>query len=253
MRRTLLALALASSLLAGRAVAADRVAVAAAANMAYALDALDQAFMRANPDVTVTSETGASGTLVAQILHGAPYDVFLSADLDFPRKLAAGGGADASTQVTYAIGRLVLWTTRPGVDLTSVAAVVRDPAVQKLSIANAKTAPYGRAAEETLAKLGLMEIAKPKLVYGENITQTFQYVASGNVDAGFVALSLVLSPKLNDKGRYLEVPSALYSPIEQGAVITKLGATNPAARRYLDFLHSADARAILTRFGYRLP
>ncbi len=253
MRRTVLVLGIASLLLVGRAAAAGHVAVAAAANMAYALDALDQAFMQANPDITATSETGASGTLVAQILHGAPYDVFLSADLDFPRKLAQGGGADASTQVTYAIGRLVLWTTRPTLDLASVAAVMRDGSVQKVSIANPNAAPYGRAAEEVLVRLGLAAVAKPKLVYGENITQTFQYVASGNVDAGFVALSLVLSPQLKDKGRYLEVPSNLYAPIAQAAVITTLGTANPASRRYLDFLRSPDARAILTRFGYRLP
>ncbi len=236
-----------------RAAAADHVAVAAAANLAYVLDPLDAAFIQANPGVEVTKELGASGALVAQISNGAPYDVFLSADLDFPRKLIAAGGADGSTLTTFAIGKLVLWTTKPGVDLSSVEGAVRSPAVAKLAIANPKTAPYGRAALEALAKLGLTEAAGPKIVTGENITQAAQFVSTGNVDAGFVALSLVLSPKLKDKGRWIEVPADLYGPIAQGAVLTKRGEANALARRYLDFLKGPEARKIFAQFGYALP
>ena len=236
-----------------RASAEEQVAVAAAANLVYALDALNAEFAKAEPGVAVTTETGASGTLVAQISNGAPYDVFLSADLDFARKLVRLGGADGSSLRTFAIGRLVLWTTRPGLALTSVDSVVRDPSVQRLAVANPRTAPYGAAAVEALAKLGLAEVAKPKIVFGENITQTAQYVSSGNADAGFVALSLVLSPKLKGQGRWIEVPPALYTPLEQGAVLTKRGAGNAAARRYLEFLASPAARAVLERFGYTLP
>jgi molybdate transport system substrate-binding protein len=236
-----------------RALGAERVAVAAAANLIYVLEPLDAAFAQADPGVVVTREIGASGNLVAQITQGAPYDVFLSADLEFPQKLVATGAADGPSLITFAVGRLVLWTLRPGLPLPSVEAVVRNPAVARIALANPRAAPYGRAAEEVLAKLGVESAARPKLVFAENISQTAQYVASGNVDAGFVALSLVRSPKLPDRGRWLEIPPSLYAPLAQGAVLTRRGAANPAARRYLNFLHSPAARAILTQFGYALP
>ena len=233
--------------------AAEKVSVAAAANLIYALDALDTEFAKTAPDVVVTTATGASGGLVAQIENGAPFDVFLSADLDYPRALIASGHADAGSLVTFAIGRLVLWTTRPALGLMSVAAAVRDPAVQKLAIANLDTAPYGRAARQALEKLGVWTDAQPKLVVGENISQTAQFVATGNADAGFVALSLVLSTKLRDRGRWLEVPAELHAPLAQGAVLTTRGAANPAAARYLKFLGGPAARKILEGFGYRVP
>jgi molybdate transport system substrate-binding protein len=248
-----LAWALVLAAIAARAFGAERVAVAAAANLVYVLEPLDAAFARADPGVTLAREIGASGTLVAQIVHGAPYDVFLSADLEFPQKLVAAGAADGPSLVTFAVGRLVLWTLRSDLALTSIEAAVRNPAVTRIAVANPRTAPYGRAAEEVLAQLGLTAMARTKLVYGENISQTAHYVASGNVDAGFVALSLVHSPQLKDRGRWLEIPSSLYTPLAQGAVLTRRGAANPAARRYLKFLQGPAARAILTHYGYALP
>ena len=238
------------------AAAADprpAVAVAAASNLVYALAALDAGFLRANPNVNLTSMTGASGSLVAQIRNGAPYDVFLSADLDFARKLIQGAGASAPSLRTFAFGRLVLWTTQPGLDLSSVEALVRNPAVQKLAIANPDTAPYGLAAMQVLEKLHLQEAARPKLVRGENISQTAEFVETGNADAGFVALSLVLSPKLKDRGHWQEVPAGWYAPLGQAAVLTARGAANPAAQAYLNFLGSPAAGRILEQFGYRLP
>jgi molybdate transport system substrate-binding protein len=236
-----------------RAGAAEHVSIAAAANLVFVLDPLNSEFAKANPDVVVTDAIGASGSLVAQIENGAPYDVFLSADLQDPKKLIKAGGAQESSLVVFAMGKLVLWTTRPGLELSSVGSVVRNPSVERLAIANPKTAPYGRAAEEALASLGVADAARPKLVFGENITATAQFVLSGNVDAGFVALSLVLSPKLKGKGNWIEVPPATYSPIAQGGVLTLLGSNNPAARRYLDFITSPPARAVFARFGYALP
>jgi molybdate transport system substrate-binding protein len=236
-----------------RGTAAEHVAVAAAANLVYVLDPLDAEFAKANPAVVLTREIGASGGLVAQISNGAPYDVFLSADLQFPKKLIQAGAANADSLVTFAYGKLVLWTLRPGLALASVESVVRNPLVVKIALANPQTAPYGRAAEEVLAKLGLAAEVKPKIVFGENITQTAQDVLSGNVDAGFVALSLVASPKLKGKGHWLDIPAELYAPIAQGAVLTTRGAGNPAARRYLDFLSTPAARRILASFGYGLP
>ena len=236
-----------------RAAAAERVFVAAAANLAPVLDPLNAEFARSHPDIIVTSEIGASGSLVAQIGNGAPYDVFLSADVDYPQTLIRAGQAQASSLVVFAVGKLVLWSTRPGLDLSSVESVVRSPSVERLALANPRIAPYGRAAEEVLAKLGLTEAAKAKLVFGENVTQAAQYVSSGNADAGFVALSLVLSPQLPDRGRWLEVPAALYSPIEESGVLTWCGAANAAARQYLEFLASPAARQVLARFGYGVP
>jgi len=249
--RLLLGIALLAA--AARAPAAEQVSVAAAANLTYVLGPLNAEFARSDPGVVLTSEIGASGSLVAQIANGAPYDVFLSADLDFPRRLIAAGGADGSSLVTFAFGRLVLWTTRPGLDLGSVGSVVRDPSVLRIAIANPKAAPYGRAAEEALARLGVSGDAQPKLVFGENITQTAQFVSSGNADAGFVAYSLVVAPNNRGRGRWIEVPASLYSPIAQGAVLTTRGMANPAARRYLQFLGSPAARKVFAQFGYGLP
>lgn len=236
-----------------RQLGAGHVSVAAAANLVYVMEPLNAAFTRAAPDVDVTSEVGASGGLVAQIQNGAPYDVFLSADTDYPKKLVKAGGAVADSLVVFAKGRLVLWTFKPAVDLSSVSLAVGAAAAGKIAVANPETAPYGRAAVEALGRLGIADAVRPKLVYGENISQTAQFVSSGNADLGFVALSLVLSPKLKDKGRWLEVPAELYTPILQAGVLTKRGALNPDARRYLEFLSSPEAKAILARFGYGAP
>jgi len=237
----------------GPSQAKASLSIGAAANLLYALDALDAAFEKENPGVALTTATGASGSLVAQIRNGAPFDLFLSADLDYPRRLAQSGDAVSASLTPFAFGRLVLWTTKPGLDLPSVAAAVRNPNVRKLAIANPETAPYGRAAREALGKLGLSEDAGPKLVLGENISQTAQFVETGNADAGFVAMSLVTSPKLMNRGRWIEVPATCYTLIAQGAILTRRGAANPAARDYLAFLGSPEARKILERYGYGVP
>ncbi|MGH7957717.1 MAG: molybdate ABC transporter substrate-binding protein [Opitutaceae bacterium] len=235
------------------AVAADKLSIAAAANLIYALESLKAEFKKTEPATNVTVVTGASGNLVAQIQNGAPFDVFLSADVEYPEKLVSLGMADARSFTKFAVGRLVLWSTRPQVDVSSVPRLVRDPKIQKIAVASMTTAPYGKAAREALTKLGLWQEAESKIVIGENITQAAQFVETGNADAGFVAMSLVLSPKLKDRGRWQEIDADLYSPLEQAAVITKKGESNPAAARFLRFLRGPEARAIFERFGYRLP
>jgi molybdate transport system substrate-binding protein len=235
------------------AFAGDKLFIAAAANFVYVLDPLNAQFKKLEPDTEVTVTTGSSGNLVAQIINGAPYDLFLSADMSFPEALIKSGCGEKESLTRFAVGRLVLWTTKPGLALSSVADAVRSPAVQKLAIANVETAPYGRAAKEALVKLGVWTVVEPKVVTGENITQTAQFVETGNADAGFVAMSLVLSPKLKTKGVWIEVPAELYAPLDHGAVITRHGRDNAAAKRYLLFLHSAEAREIFARFGYRVP
>jgi molybdate transport system substrate-binding protein len=190
---------------------------------------------------------------VAQISNGAPYDVFLSADMGFPEALARAGHADAASLTPFAVGRLVLWTVKPGVDVTGVRAAVLSPAVHSLAIANTETAPYGRAARQALESLGLWAEAQPKLATAEDISQAAQFVETGNADAGFVALSAVLSPKLRGRGRWVEVPATLYKPIVQGAIITAHGAANPASAAYIAFLHGDAARRALEAAGYGVP
>ncbi|HYD84907.1 MAG TPA: molybdate ABC transporter substrate-binding protein [Opitutus sp.] len=231
----------------------ETLSIAAAANLVYALDAVNAAFHHTAPEISLTVATGASGSLVSQIEHGAPYDVLLSADVDYPRALIAAGHAVPATLVTFATGRLVLWTTHPDIPLESIAATVRSERVRKLALAHLDTAPYGRAAQQTLEALGAWTDAQSKIVIGENITQTAQFVDTRNADAGFVALSLVLSPKLRDRGRWLEVPAELHAPLDHAAVITQRGENNPAAARYLAFLRSKPAQEILQRFGYAVP
>ena len=240
-------------LIAGPSWAAENVSIAGAANLVHTLDALNAEFSRASPEIKVTAASGASGSLVAQIQNGAPFDVFLSADLDYPNSLVANGLADGKSRVTFATGRLVVWTTRPGLELNPITRAVRSPAVKKIAVANLDTAPYGRAARQVLEKLGVWGEAQPKLVIGENISQTAQFVATGNADLGFVALSLVLAPNLPERGRWLEVPADLYAPLAHGAVLTTRGAGNPAARKYLKFLSSDAAKKILRDFGYGVP
>ena len=248
------------SLVLPAAASAPAVSLAAASDLISCLDALNAAFLQIeNPKskienpTTLTVVTGSSGNFFAQIKNGAPYDIFLSADLSYPRALIDARLADPASLTPYAIGRLVLWTTRTDLALTDLATTLRDPRVKKFAIANPAHAPYGRAAQQTLASLGLSAAAAPKLVLGENIAQTAQFVQSGNADSGLVALSLVLSPTLRERGHWQEIPATLHAPLEQAAVLTTRGAANPAAARYLVFLRSPAARKIFERFGFVLP
>lgn len=229
------------------------VSIAAAANLAYVMDALNGGFAESHPRVRLITATGASGSLVAQIRNGAPYDVFLSADRDFADKLVQGGNGPSESLRVFAIGRLALWTKKPGLEVASVEKVVRDPAVLRIAIANPATAPYGLAAQQALQKLGLWEAAQPKLVRGENISQAAEFVETGNADVGFVAFSLLMKQNSGDRGRWLEIPDSLYLPLLQAAVLTTRGAGNPEAKNYIDFLGSPAAGSILEAFGYRLP
>ncbi len=231
------------------------VSIAAAANLTFAMRALNAEFMRTEPDVTLTTTLAASGTLFAQIANGAPFDVFLSADTIYPTKLVAAGHAERSSLRVFATGRLVFWTTRGNLQTSDIAAAVRSPQVRKIAIAQPATAPYGRAAEQALQQLGVAVAAKSKLVVGENIAQTAQFVETGNADAGFVALSLVKASRLANEGHWTEVPPTLYAAVslEHGGVLTARGAQNPAARKYLAFLSSPRARAILEQQGYSVP
>lgn len=234
---------------------ANTVSVAAAANLLYAAEALNGAFAQTAAGARVRLTIGASGSLFAQVQHGAPYDVFLSADTDFPARLAAAGLGDRDSLQTFATGRLVMWTTKPDLDLADVRRAIEDPRVQKIAVAQPQTAPYGRAAEAVLRGLGLWERARSKLVVGESIAQTAQFVETGSADLGFVALSLVRSGRLAGTGRWREVPPELYArvPLGHAAVLTRRGANKRVARQYLAFLGSERAKSVLREFGYGVP
>ena len=231
---------------------AESVSIAAAANLIYVLDALTAEFKRSAPGIAVTSTSGASGNLFAQIKNGAPFDVFLSADTEYPQQVVAAGLGDSTTLRTFATGRLVFWTTRPDFDVSELTVALRSPRIKKLAIAQPRSAPYGRAAQAALEKLGVWPELQSKVVFGENITQTAQFIETGNADAGFVAFSLVLSPRLAHLGRWAEVPPALYASVslDHAVVLTTRGAANAAAKRYVTFLGTDAAKKILRDFGY---
>ena len=252
---SLLAVLLVASPASGRAAETSRVAVAAATNLAYVIDALHAGFGRFAPEVKVTSALGPTGGLFAQISHGAPFDVFLSADVDTPSALVARGGGEAATLRVFATGRLVVWTTRTDVDLTDLGAAALHPRVARVALAQPATAPYGRAAQAALERAGAWEKARAKLVFGDSLTQTVQFVEAGAADLGLVALSAVKSPRLAGRGAWRELSPEEHAGVslDHAVVITKRGAANPAARRYLEFLASEVARAILREAGYATP
>jgi molybdate transport system substrate-binding protein len=248
-----LLLALAALLCLGTAHAAETLTVAAASDLSLCLDDLDAAFRQAHPGVEVKATTGSSGNFLAQIKSGAPFDVFLSADMAYPRELVKEGLAEEPSLTLYATGHLALWSTNPQVDVSQGLAVLNTGAVKKFAIANPDVAPYGRAARAALQSAGLWDKLQGKLVSGENIAQTAQFVQSGNVDAGIVALSLLKAPKMAGVGRYSAIAEDQYSRLEQGGVITAHGKDNPAAKAYIEFLRSPAARAVLDRYGFLLP
>jgi molybdate transport system substrate-binding protein len=234
------------------ASARETVSLAAASNLVYVLDSLDAAFKRSSPAVDVTVTTGASGSLFAQIRNGAPFDVFLSADREYPEQIVAARLGDAASLRTFATGRLAVWTTRADLDVGDLRELLLSPEVKKIALAQPRTAPYGRAGQAALQKLGVWRDVERKLIFGENITQTAQFVETGNADAGLVALSLLLSPNFTRKGRWKEIPAEWHESVslDHAAVLTLRGAANPAARRFLAFLETDAAKKILREHGY---
>lgn len=228
--------------------------VAAASDLGYCIDELVSAYRKTAPEAEPTVSLGASGNFFAQIRNGAPFEVFLSADMDYPRQLAKLGAADGNTLVPYAIGRIALWSLDPQLDPNrGLAALVGDERVKRFAIANPVTAPYGRAAKAALVRDGLWDKVQNKLVIGENIAQTAQFVQTGNAQAGIISFATLHSTKLKGVGRYALVPTKDLAPIEQGAIVTKAGAANPHAVGFIRFLGSPEARAILSRNGFSLP
>ncbi len=229
----------------------DSVKVAAAADLQPMLPAL-LATWKAQTGESAAVSFASSATLATQIENGAPYDLFLSADMSFPEKLARDGWANGKP-VPYAQGALVLWALRssslPPLSMT----LLGSPAIQSIAIANAAHAPYGRAAMAALTSLHLLDATRPKLRFAENIAQAAQFVQSGNAQVGLLSLTSALSPPLAAQGHYIEVPLSSYPPIVQGAVLLKHGSHPDAARALLTFLLSPAVRQQLPSRGLRSP
>jgi len=224
--------------------------VAAAADLRYALDSLVAVFGRQQPGVQVAVTYGSSGKFYEQIRHGAPFDVFFSADSDYPRQLQEQG-LTAAAPVPYATGQLVLWSKTLNPAAQGIRMVL-DPRVHKLAIANPAHAPYGKKAVEILRHYHLYDQVQSRLVLGENIAQTANYAVTGAADAGLIALALALSPELKAQGRYFVVPPEAYSPLLQSFVVLKNASAQPAAR-LAAFVGSAPARRVLQAYGFTLP
>lgn len=227
--------------------------VAAASDLQTVMPAIVERFQKAT-GTAVRVSFGSSGNFTSQIQNGAPFDVFLSADSEYPKRLAAGGFVDGASMVVYANGHLALWTrTGSGVDVTRGLAVLTDPAVKRIAIANPDHAPYGRAAVAALKHEGLYERVQPKLVLGENVSQAAQFAESGNADVGLFSRSLALDPALKARGRFVDVPATSYPPIQQAGVVVQSSRNKAAARRFLAFVRTPEIVQLLTASGFAAP
>ena len=250
----LLALALLCSGCAARR-SNHELTIAAAADLQFVIPEITAAFDRQFPGMVIRTTYGSSGSFFAQIQEQAPFDIFLSADVSYPRELLRRGLAIEGTEFTYAVGRIVVWAPAASpIDAKKLGInALREASARHIAIANPQHAPYGKAAEAAMQSLGVYEAARGKLVYGENISQALQFAQSGAADVGIVALSLALAPSMQGRGRYWESPITAYPRMEQGGVILKNARDVNAARNFRSFLLGAEGRVILKRYGFYLP
>ncbi|MDO9056347.1 MAG: molybdate ABC transporter substrate-binding protein [Sulfuricurvum sp.] len=234
------------------ALTAQTITVAAAANMKYAIADIAKEFTKES-GIGVKIITGSSGKLTQQIMSGAPYDAFLSADVEYPAKLSQGGYATTPSQV-YAFGTLILWSAT-GADLSKGVAVVADPSVKKIALANPKTAPYGIEAMNAMKYYKVEGVATGKIITAESISQVGAYVTTKAVDVGFMAKSIVLAPEMKNVGKWIEVDEKAYNTIDQAMVGLKNGSPENqiAAKKFLRYMGSPKAITILKANGYGIP
>ncbi len=227
---------------------AEEALVAVAANFSAPMQQIAASFQK-DTGHQLKMSFGATGGIYAQIKNGGPFDVFLSADQITPQKLEAEGLGVAATRFNYAIGQLVLWSKQDGL-VDDKGQVLRSKNIQRIALANPKLAPYGVAAWETMTALGLLEELKPKMVQGDNIAQTYQFVSTQNAQVGFVALSQVFSNGQLTSGSAWIVPPHLYKPIRQDVILLKNGKDNSAAKALLMYLKGEKAKAVMKSYGY---
>lgn len=258
MLKTLLALLLTvSTLCAPWRVAAAEILVAAAADLNFAIKEMIAEFEKESPH-RVKLTLGSSGNFYSQIKNGAPFDVYFSADIDYPAELEKAGLTEPGTLFIYAVGRIVVWVpAKSPIDVGKLQTkAFFHPSVTKVAIANPAHAPYGRAAVAALQRYGIYEKLKDKLVYGENISQTAQFIDTGAADIGIIALAIALAPAVKTKGRYWEIPLEAFPRMTQGAVILKAARERgnlDAAREFYNWIKSPPSRAIFKRYGFFLP
>lgn len=228
------------------------VAVVAASDLQHSFDALREGFAKEHPNITVTVSYGASGSLTAQIKEGAPFDVFFSADMSYPEALAALGLVSEDGVRPYAVGELVIWAPpgSPAPPAEDGLAALVSPSVHHIAIANPQHAPYGRAAVAALKALGLYDAVAPKLVYGENISQTTQLTQSGAAELGFISRSMTLAPATRGQGAVFPLPTGLFPPIVQGVAVLKGAASPEAAEALVSFVCSPAGQDILADHGF---
>jgi molybdate transport system substrate-binding protein len=234
-------------------VLAAEITVAAAADLTFAFKDVAALFEKQTSSAVKLSY-GSSGNFFSQIQNGAPFDLFFSADIEYPKKLEAAGLTEPGTMYEYAAGKIVLWVPSASkLDLSKGLAVLLDPGIRKIAIANPEHAPYGRAAVSAMQHDGVYDQVKGKFVLGENISQAAQFVESGNADVGILALSLAVAPAMKDKGRFVEIPAADYPAIIQAAVILKASKQKALAAQFLSFLKQPATVALMRQYGFVAP
>lgn len=232
------------------AVAAESLTVAVASDLKFAMAELAATYEKNNPGSKIVVITGSSGKFYQQIINGAPFDLYFSADIEYPKKLKEAG-LTVSDVKSYAFGRLVLWSTTRNV--SEGLTLLTDKMVRKVAIANPKHAPYGMRALDALKYYGLLDKVSGKLVFGDNVSHAMQFAEAGAVDAAIIAFSLVIAPSLRDKGNYFLIDEGSHPPLEQGYVVLKRALSNPNATRFAEFIASKEARVIFVRYGFRMP
>lgn len=233
------------------AQAGGSIMVAAAADLKFAMNEIVAAFRKTRPDGRIEVIYGSSGKFHTQIQQGAPFDLYFSADIAFAKSLESEGFAASPTR-PYAVGRIVLWSNSRDASNMKLEDLL-DPTIVKIAIANPRHAPYGRRAEEALRSAGLWDKVQDRLVLGENIAQTAQFVQTGNAQVGIIALALALNPTLVKAGGYALIDDALHGPLEQGFIVTRQAASKPLAAAFADFISGPEARDIMVRYGFVLP
>ncbi len=234
-------------------VAAEEITIAAASDLNFAFKDLVAEYEKTSGH-HVKLSLGSSGNFYSQIQNGAPFDLYFSADIGYPKKLEEAGLTVPGSLYRYAIGRIVIWTGQDAnIDVAKGFDALRQPGIKKIAIANPKHAPYGRAAVAAMEHFNVYEGVKDRLVFGENISQAAQFVESGACDIGVIALSLALAPTMKARGTYWEIPESAHPPLEQGAAILKSSKHQDAARQFVEFLQGAKGREIMTRYGFTLP
>lgn len=238
--------------LAAAPAAAGSLTIAAASDLKFAFGEIVESFRKNHPDDKIEVIFGSSGKMMAQIINGAPFDLYFSADIAYPRELAAKG-LTAGDPVPYAIGRLVLWSPDRTIATAGLSGLPKLKELRRLAIANPEHAPYGRRAQEALERAGVWTALKPKLVLGENIAQTMKFVDSGAAEAGIVALSLVKAPTMDGRGHWTLIPADAHPPLSQAWVITRRAAANGLAAAFVRHLETDASKAVMERYGFERP